>query len=211
MGNSIGLKGWSSVINGALILRPLNRVKLHLYLPTPPSPLKLHILVPFPFEPPLREGNGRVEKRGTRWGGGCRGLGRSNRRGRLGLRFRIRIGRGCLRGSSRGFGALLWSRGCRPRRWLLWFLGALTLMPVWLLWFSWDLLCVRKLTLEDQIEILVDLLHSNLFYFILLRNNVVLIWFLYTSLSKKLVKKNNFVIFSVLPKVISLAVLRIEQ
>lgn len=128
MGNSIGLKGWSSVINGALILRPLNRVKLHLYLPTPPSPLKLHILVPFPFEPPLREGNGRVEKRGTRWGGGCRGLGRSNRRGRLGLRFRIRIGRGWLRGSTRGFGALLWSRGCRPCRWLASVLGALTLL-----------------------------------------------------------------------------------
>lgn len=53
MGNSIGLKGWSSVINGALILRPLNRVKLHLYLPTPPPPLQVHVLVPFPLEPPF--------------------------------------------------------------------------------------------------------------------------------------------------------------
>lgn len=53
MGNSIGFKGWPSVVNRPLILRALNSVKPLLYLTTPPSTLQVHILEPLTTEPPF--------------------------------------------------------------------------------------------------------------------------------------------------------------
>lgn len=53
MGNTIGLKGGTSIVNRTLILSTLSSVEFNLNGTRPPSPLKVHLLVPIPFKPPF--------------------------------------------------------------------------------------------------------------------------------------------------------------
>ncbi len=53
MRNTVGLKSRPSVVDRALVLRPLSLIEPNLDSPTPPSPLQVHILVPISLEPPF--------------------------------------------------------------------------------------------------------------------------------------------------------------
>jgi len=53
MRNTIGLKTRPSIIDRALVLRPLRHIEPILDSPTPPPPLQVHIVVPISLEPPF--------------------------------------------------------------------------------------------------------------------------------------------------------------
>lgn len=53
MGNTIGLKGRSSVVNRTLIVGSLSMIEPILDGTTPPSPLQVHLLKPITLKPPF--------------------------------------------------------------------------------------------------------------------------------------------------------------